>query len=209
MKRNNQGLLWTIILILALAVIVETAYLVSMKGGIGQPFERPRQSAQQKTGMFGAGAVLAEEWDPFAEMERLQDDINRLFRDRIRRALLRVRPDRDEESFPFIPDSDISETDNHYIVTMDIPGMEKGNIDVELEGNYLTIAGTREREGAVDKKNMYKRERVFGSFTKTIALPGSVGEEGISADYEKGVLTVRIPKAQGEKVDHLVQVSVT
>ena len=102
----------------------------------------------------------------------------------------------------FIPNSDIQETDKDYIVTVDLPGMEKDNIDITLKDGLLTIKGTREEQkenrGKAEKNaaTYYIRERNFGSFQKTIQLPDDIKSEAISASYEQGVLTVILPKKE-------------
>lgn len=128
-----------------------------------------------------------EEWDPYREMERIQRRMDRWF-ERVWKSMPGVEFKRMEI---FEPDIDLAETDTEYIVTCDLPGMSKEEIEVSVSGNYLTISGTRE----IKKEERYcYQERRCGYFKRTILLPGPVDENNVKAEYDKGILTIRIPK---------------
>jgi HSP20 family protein len=105
------------------------------------------------------------------------------------------------EPFDFSPAIDLKETDNAYIVTSDLPGLEKEKINVSVRDNLLTIQGIRQSGSETEdqKTGYYAQERSYGSFARSVNLPGPVDEANIKAEYRDGVLTVTIPKIAGEK----------
>ena len=94
----------------------------------------------------------------------------------------------------FEPSVDVIESENVLEIRMDIPGMKPQDIDVQVHGNTLTIGGERKEEKEEKGKNYRRIERRHGSFSRTIALPCSVNEEEVAADYQEGVLVVKLPK---------------
>lgn len=94
----------------------------------------------------------------------------------------------------WMPNIDIKEDDNHYIIHADIPGVDPKDIDVHMENNMLTIKGVKESK-TEDKSNDYVRvERSKGTFLRRFSLPNTVGDD-IKAKSKHGVLEVTIPKA--------------
>jgi len=93
------------------------------------------------------------------------------------------------------PAVDLNETDNEVLVTAELPGVSEKEVEVSLAGDVLTIKGEKKYEHE-EKNGMngYYAERRYGSFSRSIALPFEVRDEKIDASYDKGVLTVRIPK---------------
>jgi HSP20 family protein len=106
------------------------------------------------------------------------------------------------------PKIDIYEEENDFVVKADIPGADEKKLDVEMEGSYLTIKGSKEEEHEEKGKNFHKVERIGGSFSRTISLPENTQPEKISADYKKGVLTITIPKSS-ETVSKKINVKVS
>ena len=102
------------------------------------------------------------------------------------------------------PAFDVSETDDEYRVSMELPGLAKDDIEVSIENGRLTISGEKKEEQKEEKENFLRVERSYGSFTRSVPLPGTVNEEGIEASFKDGVLSVRLPKteeARGKKVE--------
>lgn len=132
-------------------------------------------------------------WDPFAEMRMMERQISQMMKDNM---------------VDFNPKQDIKQTPDHYIVSMDIPGMEKDKINVEVKSGMLVVSGDRTSEIKEQKPNQfYRQERSFGHFLRTMPLPGDAKSENIDAQYSNGVLTVKIPRekngsksAQGQKI---------
>lgn len=89
---------------------------------------------------------------------------------------------------------DVSESDEAIDVAAEVPGMSEKDIDVEVSSGVLTIKGEKRHEEEKEEKNYYLSERRFGSFQRSFRLPESVDEDRISANFDKGVLTVHLPK---------------
>ena len=90
---------------------------------------------------------------------------------------------------------DIYEKGNEYHVEMDIPGYDKKDINIEVKDGYLIIKGSKEQTENDESKNYIRRERVYGSFTRSFAL-GDVDVEKIDAVFENGILNITIPKQE-------------
>ena len=105
-------------------------------------------------------------------------------------------PERPGEAKEFRMEMDVRETDDAITVKCDVPGMKKEDIDISLKGNLLTIKGERnvEEETKDEKGRVVRRERTFGSFSRSFTIPGSIKTENIKTSYEDGVLTIVIPK---------------
>jgi len=103
--------------------------------------------------------------------------------------------------FDFTPAVDLEETKEAYIVRSDLPGLEKDKIELTVKENVLTIEGVREVTNKTEdqQKGYYAQERSYGSFARSLSLPGPVDEARISAAYKNGVLTITLPKAPGQK----------
>jgi len=91
---------------------------------------------------------------------------------------------------------DISEHEGKLIVKADMPGFERDQIDVQVHKGVLTVRGERTNESETKDKKFYRRERRFGSFTRSIALPGNITEENIDAHFDNGVLTLEITQPE-------------
>jgi len=99
----------------------------------------------------------------------------------------------------YSPRMDMKQTDKEYIITMDIPGMDKDKINVENKNGMLTISGERQSETNDNKNNQYySQERSFGSFMQSIPLPDDVKTDQIEAKYKNGVLTVTVARERKE-----------
>ena len=133
--------------------------------------------------------TLITRWDPFREVATLQDRMNRMFNDQFG-ALTR------DESLTgsFVPPVDVYEDENSIQVRLEVPGIEEKDIDIRLENNVLTVRGERKFEKEEKEENFHRIERRYGSFTRSFTLPATVNSEEVQADYEQGVLKVRLPK---------------
>jgi HSP20 family protein len=99
-----------------------------------------------------------------------------------------------EKGFPFVPDADITETDNEFIISVDLPGLEEKDINVEIRDNILRINGEKRAEVEQKDKNFYRIERASGYFDRSIQLPNSISDENVQARLKNGVLTITFPK---------------
>ena len=96
------------------------------------------------------------------------------------------------------PAIDVREDETALTLNADLPGMDPKDVNVELAGNVLTISGSRTEERKEEKKGYFRQERSSGSFSRAVGLPPYVDAAKIDARYDKGVLTVKIPKVPGE-----------
>jgi HSP20 family protein len=97
-------------------------------------------------------------------------------------------------TFAMAPAVDISDTENAYEVTAEMPGIDEKNIEVRVANGVLTIKGEKQDEKEENKKDYYLRERSFGSFERAFQLPDGVDTDKIDANFKKGILTVTLPK---------------
>jgi HSP20 family protein len=129
-------------------------------------------------------------WDPFREFSTLQDRMNRLFRES-------YGPEGREESLTtttFAPPVDVYEDEHSVTLKIEVPGIEEKDIDVRIENNVLTVHGERKFEKEEKEENFRRVERQYGSFTRTFTLPTTVDAEKVSANYDKGILKIALPK---------------
>ena len=136
-------------------------------------------------------------WEPFRELNTLQNEMNRLFNTvfdtpsggtgnggTMRR---------------WLPAMDLVETDDHFVLRADLPGMSEDDVKIELEDNTLTVSGERKAEHESEGEGYYRVERASGSFSRSLTLPQGVDAEAVSASFDRGVLEVRIPKPEQRK----------
>jgi len=135
-------------------------------------------------------------WDPFKDLQVLQDRMNRLFNESVGR--LTGRPD---EVFGghWAPMVDIYEDDHEFVVKADLPGLEIKDIDLQIQENILTLKGERRMEKEVEKDRYHRIERSYGSFQRSFTLPNIVDQEKVKARFKDGVLEIRIPKLERAK----------
>jgi HSP20 family protein len=138
--------------------------------------------------------MAIERWDPFREMVSLREAMNSLLQDSF------VRPG--SAMVPGVGAAlplDIAETENEFIVHASLPGVNPDEVQITVHGDTLTIRG--ETRGHEEKKgeNWHLRERRFGAFQRSVALNAPVDSEKAKAEFEHGVLTLTLPKAEAAK----------
>lgn len=94
------------------------------------------------------------------------------------------------------PRMDLTETNDTYRLKMDLPGLDKSDINVRMEDNCLFVSGDRAEETTREDEDTVRSERTFGSFYRSIRLPKAVKEENIEAHFNNGVLTIDLPKTE-------------
>lgn len=94
---------------------------------------------------------------------------------------------------------DIHESDSSYLLSMDVPGVSKDDINIEFSGNHVTVSAERKKENTVKDITTHRVERSYGAMQRTFALPEGIDAEKIQANYENGVLYLAIPKAEAAK----------
>lgn len=98
-----------------------------------------------------------------------------------------------QQGFPVV---NVSETDDFFEVTAELPGMNVKDVNVEFQNGMLWISGERKEEKEEKGRTFHRMERTYGKFSRRVDLPGIVKETGIDADFENGVLKVVVPKSQ-------------
>lgn len=98
-----------------------------------------------------------------------------------------------------MPDVNVSETDNEFTVTADLPGLEEKDINVKISNNILRIGGEKKLDHEGKDKNFHRIERVSGSFNRSIQLPTPIKDENVQASFKNGVLTITLPKSAEAK----------
>ncbi|MDH3475310.1 MAG: Hsp20/alpha crystallin family protein [Rhodospirillales bacterium] len=94
---------------------------------------------------------------------------------------------------------DVSETDDSYEISAELPGLEEKDVEVSLEGDLLTVKGEKKAESEKKKKDYYVMERHYGAFRRSFRLPETVDDSKIKASFDKGVLHLTLPKAAEAK----------
>ncbi len=134
-------------------------------------------------------------WDPFRELNTLQHQMNRLFRDSF------GEPGREEAltTSVFAPAVDVYEDEHNITLKVEVPGIDEKDIDIRVENHTLTVHGERKFEKDEKEENYRRVERQYGSFTRTFTLPSTVDTDNIRADYDKGILKIRLAKKEEAK----------
>lgn len=106
----------------------------------------------------------------------------------------------------FVPGIDISETDEQFLITAEIPGVKKEDIDINLENGQLTISGERSFKEEEEGKTFHRVETKFGSFRRSFHLPDNIDKDSIDASYNNGLLDISINKTEN-KVKKQIEIS--
>ncbi len=134
-------------------------------------------------------------WDPFRNITTLQDRINRLFED----AFPREQGMEEDLMCVWRPQVDIYENESGFIILVDLPGVDKQNVSVEVKENILTISGERAVYGPEQDDLYYRRERSCGTFQRSFSLRTMIAPDKIKASFKNGVLKIEIPSPEEEK----------
>jgi len=135
-------------------------------------------------------------WEPTRDLSTLRDRMDRLFTDTLGRW------GGGEEGLAtgaWIPPVDVFETPENIVLKADLPDVNKDEVDVSIENSTLTIKGERKMEKEVKEKSFYRMERSYGSFSRSFTLPPTVATDKVEASFEKGVLTLTLPKREESK----------
>jgi len=138
--------------------------------------------------------MTIERWDPFREAISLRDAMSTLFQESFIRPSSLVAQD-GLTSFPL----DISETEDEFVVRASLPGVKPDDVQITVQGDTLTIRGESKEEEERKGQHWHSRERRFGRFQRSVFLSAPVKADGAQAQYEHGVLTLTLPKAEEAK----------
>jgi HSP20 family protein len=130
-------------------------------------------------------------WEPMRELASLQTEMSRFMNG--------VLEGNGRTTQNWVPALDVWETEDELVYAFDLPGISEDRISVELEDGALTVSAERSRDQQVENDRLYRFERRFGSFTRTIGLPQGVSEDSIRAEHRNGVLEVHVRKPEQSK----------
>ena len=137
-------------------------------------------------------------WDPAREVDTLQTDLNRVF-DTFFGGRTQNAGQR------WIPAMDLVETDDHLVLKADLPGLDADDVEIEVKDGVLTVSGERKTEHEDSSNGYHRVERSYGRFSRSLSLPQGVQADQVQAEFDKGVLEVRIPKP-AERKPHRVEI---
>jgi HSP20 family protein len=137
--------------------------------------------------------TLLTRWEPLREFSTMQDRINRMNR-LFRESYSPEGPEDALTTTSFAPPVDIYEDEHNITLKLEVPGIDENDIDVRIDNNTLTVHGERKIEKEEKEENFRRVERQYGSFTRSFTLPNSVDPGQVSADYNKGVLKIKLAK---------------
>jgi HSP20 family protein len=141
---------------------------------------------------------MAMRWDPFRDLMSIQNELNRLFGQTYagqgeQQALA------SRSGSAWVPPLDVFETNDKFVVTVELPGIEPDSVDVSVEDSTLTVRGERSFYRDVDENSFHRVERRYGAFARTLTLPQAADAERIEASFDRGVLTIEVPKVEQAK----------
>lgn len=134
-------------------------------------------------------------WDPFRDLVSIQDELNRLFG----RTFVGTEPLRPSAAGSWMPSMDVYETDDRIVAELELPGIDPDGVEVSVEDSTLTVTGSRAFTNEVKEEHFHRLERRYGSFTRAITLPQTADTEKVEATFDKGVLTIEVPKVEKAK----------
>ena len=207
---NSQKTLVVLVVILAAGLVFETAYMLGARQGTlvrdpglraappSQPGAQPVAPAlTRRPGLPSPAASAVDPWDPLAEMGQMQREIDRMFRDSLGRGIGQTRLGLVDNPGLFDPTLDIKNTPESYLITMDVPGLDKSDLNIEVQGRDLIVSGERNQESEDQNPGQYyRKERQFGYFSRAILLPADAGSQVTIKDFKDGVLTLAVPKVK-------------
>jgi HSP20 family protein len=135
-------------------------------------------------------------WNPMRDVLSLRHQMSHFFDDAFGSV---VRNDRELSMWNRYPKVDIYDNDESLVITAELPGIDKKDIDIDVKGGVLTLKGERSFDREVKEEKYYCRERTFGKFERVFRVPVDVDPEKISADYKDGILRIDIPKPEEQK----------
>src|SRR3712207_3651320 len=130
-------------------------------------------------------------WEPFRELAGLHTEMSRLMNGLVE--------GNGRTTQSWVPAVDVWETETELVYAFDLPGIPQDKISVEFDDGAVTVSAERERSQEVSNERFYRFERRFGSFARTIALPGGVTDDHINAEYRDGVLELHVRKPEQPK----------
>jgi len=143
---------------------------------------------------------MSQQWNPLQDLVVLQDRMNRLFEDATQRRAHTDATSGDQfERADWTPAADIYETESGYLIAIDLPGIDREALEIDIDDNRLMVKGIR----AIEESRQHRSERPRGRFLRTFSVPASVEQGKIQAEYKDGVLQIRLPKRSEQKAKRI------
>lgn len=141
---------------------------------------------------------MTRHWDPLRDLVTLQDRMNRLFQDAAEKRSRGAEEggEQEIERADWFPAADIYEAEKEFTIALDLPGIERAALEINLDEDKLLIRGERAAEEAAGQR---RTERPHGRFLRRFGVPASVDQKGIAAEYKDGVLRILLPKREEPK----------
>ena len=139
------------------------------------------------------------QWNPLQDLVVLQDRMNRLFEDATQRHTETGEGGDAFERADWTPAADVYETESGYSIALDVPGIKRDAIQIDIDDNRLIVKGTR----LIDDSRSRRNERPRGKFLRSFTVPSSVDQGKIGAEYKDGVLQIRLPKRAEQKAQKI------
>jgi HSP20 family protein len=140
--------------------------------------------------LYGGNAVALVKWDPFKDLLFLQERMSRIFDE----ALMQYKGSSGLSSGAWFPPVDIYESGDKLVLKAELPGVDLDDVAVEVQENVITLKGERKLNKGTGRENYHRMERFYGSFQRVFSLPNVVDKNEISANFEDGVLEIKVPK---------------
>ena len=135
-------------------------------------------------------------WNPMGDMYSARNHINRFFEDVFYPM---GRGESDQGLWSWNPVADTNDKDDRFVITAELPGVDKKDIVIDVKDGVLTLKGERTYDNEVTDDKYYRKERAYGKFERSFALPVNVDADKIKAEYKDGVLEIEIPKPEEHK----------
>ena len=137
------------------------------------------------------GKMTVLKWKPYGDLVRLSDRINRLFENDLMSEGIKGT----EGYTDWNPSTDIYETKDSYVFKIEIPGIKKDDIEIDLKENILSISGEKKEDSEIKKENYHRVESFCGSFSRSFTIPKDINPKKIEATLKDGILELKIGKA--------------
>ncbi|PYY18718.1 MAG: molecular chaperone [Acidobacteria bacterium] len=138
--------------------------------------------------------MVITRWDPFRELNTLQNRVNSLFQN-----YGRSNQEELTTSGSFVPAVDVYDDEHKVILKLEVPGVKQEDLDVQVENQTLTVRGQRTFEKEEKEENFQRIERQYGSFSRSFTLPNTIDTQSVKADYENGILKIELAKREEAK----------
>ncbi len=197
---NRKKYIVGLISIIAIGVIIQPLYVSAKNDKNNNTTINVTKGTLDKPATVNTGPTDEEfivAWDPFVDFIQMRQEMNNILNNSFNSYVSHQGPPDMFIAQQFSPACDLQKKDGNYVINMDLPGMDKSNINVEVSGRTLSISGKREK--IIEEKEgnrIIRSERSLGEFKRAIELPTPVIQDKITAEYKNGVLTVTLPPAE-------------